>query len=82
MEVSKPSMEEIEKIKDNITKINFDNSYISYDDFIITMFDEENIESIYRDKLRNVIKETIGEVIDPDKVKRCIKMNYEMMLEG
>lgn len=82
MEVSKPSPEEIEKIKDNITKINFDNSYISYDDFIITMFDEENIESIYRDKLRTVIKETIGEVIDPGKVKKCIRMNYEMMLEA
>jgi len=79
IEVEPPSDREKERIKTTIRQLN---RYVSYQDFIQSIFEELKIKKEYRPKLVEVLKQTVGEDFDRENVKEVMRFNYEIMLRG
>jgi superfamily I DNA and RNA helicase len=81
IEVSEPSSSEKEAIKNNIVKIKSNTGRQSHYDFITGILDDLNVQKNFRDKLRTIVIETVGEIFDDKKVREVIDFNYNNMLK-
>ncbi|MDL2399713.1 DEAD/DEAH box helicase [Rhizobium mayense] len=78
IEVQPPTEAEKERIR---TTIKHSNANESFYDFVQKVFDDLNVLPLFRSRLLEVVKKTVGEDFDRDNVYRVAEFNYKMMLE-
>ncbi|MBB3656829.1 superfamily I DNA and RNA helicase [Rhizobium sp. BK650] len=78
IEVQPPSEAEKERIR---TTIKHSNANESFYDFVQKIFDEIDVLPLFRSRLLDVVKNTVGEDFDHDNVFMVAEFNYKMMLE-
>jgi len=78
IEVQPPTKAEIEKIR---TTIKHSNANESFYDFVQRVFDDLKVLPLFRPRLLEVVKKTVGEDFDRENVHRVAEFNYKMMLD-
>lgn len=78
IEATPPSDNEKKAIQ---TKIKFDGRHLSFYEFVTEVFDELNVQPVYRaDLLETVVKVSGGETFDKGNVREIVQFNYGKML--
>ncbi|MBK4772103.1 MAG: AAA family ATPase [Pantoea sp. Morm] len=78
MDIVIPPKDVIAKIR---TTIKYDEKNISHYDFVARIFDELNVEAIFRPQLYEIIKSIIPDSFDSDRITKVILFNYDEMLQ-
>lgn len=78
MDINVPPREVISKIR---TTIKYDEKNISHYDLVIKVFDDLQIEPIFRTSLYNTVKTIMPDSFDVDKITTLVRFNYEIMLQ-
>lgn len=78
MDIAIPPKDVIAKIR---TTIKYDEKNISHYDFVARIFDELNIENIFRPQLYDIIKSIIPDSFDAERITKVINFNYDEMLQ-
>lgn len=78
MDIAIPPKDVIAKIR---TTIKYDEKNISHYDFVARIFDELNIEPIFRPQLYDIIKNIIPDSFDAERITKVINFNYDEMLQ-
>ncbi|HBM1910819.1 TPA: DEAD/DEAH box helicase, partial [Escherichia coli] len=78
MDINVPPREVISKIR---TTIKYDEKNISHYDLVTKVFDDLQIEPIFRTSLYNTVKTIMPDSFDVDKITTLVRFNYEIMLQ-
>ncbi|EFO1854614.1 DNA helicase, partial [Escherichia coli] len=78
MEITIPPQDVIERIR---TTIKFDEKSISHYDLVSKVFDDLNIEAIFRPSLYEIVKNILPDSFDVERISKVILFNYEEMLQ-
>lgn len=78
MDIAVPSQEVISRIR---TTIKYDEKNISHYDLVNKVFDELNVEAIFRPQLYEMVKAIIPDTFDTERIAKVILFNYEEMLQ-
>ncbi|HDP9921363.1 DEAD/DEAH box helicase [Escherichia coli] len=78
MDINIPPREVISKIR---TTIKYDEKNISHYDLVTKVFDDLQIEPIFRTSLYNTVKTIMPDSFDVDKITTLVRFNYEIMLQ-
>lgn len=78
MDIAVPSKEVIASIR---TTIKYDEKNISHYDLVTRVFDELNVEPIFRPQLYEMVKAIIPDTFDTERIAKVILFNYEEMLQ-
>ncbi|HFW6891334.1 TPA: DEAD/DEAH box helicase [Escherichia coli] len=78
MDINVPPREVISKIR---TTIKYDEKNISHYDLVTKVFDDLQIETIFRTSLYNTVKTIMPDSFDVDKITTLVRFNYEIMLQ-
>ena len=78
MDINVPPREFISKIR---TTIKYDEKNISHYDLVTKVFDDLQIEPIFRTSLYNTVKTIMPDSFDVDKITTLVRFNYEIMLQ-
>ncbi|WP_137506914.1 hypothetical protein, partial [Escherichia coli] len=61
--------------------IKYDEKNISHYDLVTKVFDDLQIEPIFRTSLYNTVKTIMPDSFDVDKITTLVRFNYEIMLQ-
>ncbi|EFF0782079.1 AAA family ATPase [Escherichia albertii] len=78
MDINVPPREVISKIR---TTLKYDEKNISHYDLVTKVFDDLQIEPIFRTSLYNTVKTIMPDSFDVDKITTLVRFNYEIMLQ-
>lgn len=78
MDITVPPRDVIDRIR---TTIKFDEKSISHYDLISKVFDDLNIEPIFRTALYDIVKNILPDSFDVERISKVILFNYEEMLQ-
>lgn len=78
MDITVPPQDVIERIR---TTIKFDEKSISHYDLVSKVFDDLNIETIFRPSLYEIVKNILPDSFDVERISKVILFNYEEMLQ-